>query len=38
MKKPYKPPKITVYGDLTQMTQTMAMGGMFDNMMKTMRT
>ena len=38
LKKPYQPPKLIVYGDLTQLTMTMAMGGQFDNMMLTMRT
>ena len=38
MKKPYKPPKLTTYGDLSQLTKTKNMGGNFDNMMKTMRT
>jgi hypothetical protein len=29
-KKPYKSPKLSVYGDLTEMTQTMFAGGMAD--------
>jgi len=39
MKKPYRPPKLSTYGDLTQMTQTRAMmGGNFDNKKLTKRT
>ena len=37
-KKPYRPPKLTVYGDLTQLTMGMIMGGMFDNKAMTRRT
>jgi len=29
-KKPYRPPKLVVYGDLTEMTQAMFAGGMTD--------
>jgi hypothetical protein len=39
LKKPYRVPKLIVYGDLTQLTMTVAMmGGQFDNMMLTKRT
>lgn len=38
VKKPYHAPKLIVYGDLTQLTMTMAMGGNFDNTKHTMRT
>ncbi len=39
VKKPYQAPKLTVYGDLTQLTMTMAgMMGQFDNVKHTMRT
>ncbi len=39
VKKPYQPPKLIVYGDLTQLTMTVAMmGGQFDNMKLTKRT
>jgi len=39
LKTPYHPPKLIVYGDLTQLTMTaMMMGGQFDNMMLTKRT
>jgi hypothetical protein len=39
MKKPYRPPKLSAYGNLAQMTQMRAMmGGQFDNMMLTKRT
>jgi hypothetical protein len=39
VRKPYQAPKLTVYGDLTQLTMTVAMmGGNFDNMMLTKRT
>lgn len=39
LKKPYRPPKLTIYGDLTQMTLFMARGkGMFDNKAMTKRT
>jgi hypothetical protein len=39
VKKPYQAPKLTVYGDLTQLTLTMVhMGAMFDNRKLTMRT
>lgn len=38
VKKPYQPPKLIVYGDLTQLTMTKATGGRFDNKMATMRT
>jgi hypothetical protein len=39
VKKPYHPPKLTAYGDLTQMTQgSMAGMGMFDNKMAIKRT
>lgn len=32
-KKPYQAPKLTVYGDLTQLTMAMAKGkGMLDNL------
>jgi hypothetical protein len=35
VKKPYKAPKLIVYGDLTQLTLTMAQGkGQFDGTMK----
>lgn len=38
-KKPYIPPKLTVYGDLTQITLTRAMkGGNFDNKKLVKRT
>jgi len=38
-KKPYHPPKLVAYGELTQLTMTVAMmGGQFDNMMLTKRT
>lgn len=38
-KKPYTPPKLNVYGDLTQLTLMRAMmGGNFDNMMLTKRS
>jgi hypothetical protein len=37
-KKPYHAPKLIVYGDLTQLTMMKARGGMFDNMMASMRT
>jgi len=38
-KKPYQAPKLIVYGDLTQLTMTVAMkGGQFDNMKLTKRT
>jgi len=38
-KKPYHPPKLIVYGDLTQLTMTAAMmGGQFDNVKHTKRT
>lgn len=38
-KKPYAPPKFTSYGDLTELTLTMAKGkGQFDNPKKTKRT
>ena len=37
-KKPYKPPKLTVYGDLTEMTQAKNAMGMLDGgMMMGMR-
>jgi len=29
-KKPYEPPKLIVYGDLTQMTQTLGIKGSRD--------
>jgi len=29
-KKPYQPPKLLVYGDLTQMTKSHAQGGRVD--------
>ncbi len=33
VKKPYQAPKLTVYGDLTQLTMTMAKGmGKLDNL------
>jgi hypothetical protein len=41
MKKPYRPPKLIVYGDLTEMTQSkeggmrMSDGGATAGMMKT---
>jgi hypothetical protein len=41
MKKPYLPPKLTVYGNLTELTNSssggmaMADGGMATGMMKT---
>ena len=41
MKKPYRPPKLAVYGDLTEMTKTTkggmatADGGMTGGSMKT---
>jgi hypothetical protein len=41
MKKPYRPPKLSVYGDLTQMTKSkeggmrQADGGIVVGMMKT---
>ncbi len=40
MKKPYRPPKLTVYGDLTEMTQSknamkMLDGGAIAGMMRT---
>ncbi len=39
VKKPYQAPKLTVYGDLTQLTMTRAvMMGQFDNRKHTMRT
>jgi hypothetical protein len=39
LKKPYRPPKLTIYGDLTQMTLFMALGkGMTDNKAMTKRT
>ena len=38
-KKSYTPPKLTTYGDLTEMTQFMrVMMGMFDNMAHTRKT
>ncbi len=39
VKKPYQPPKLIAYGDLTQLTLT-AMAGMGqpDNVKQTMRT
>ncbi|HYL64540.1 MAG TPA: hypothetical protein VE077_18145 [Candidatus Methylomirabilis sp.] len=39
LKKPYTPPKLTTYGDLTEMTQFMrVMMGMFDNKARTRKT
>ncbi|HKW57683.1 MAG TPA: hypothetical protein VJN42_10025 [Candidatus Acidoferrum sp.] len=39
LKKPYTPPKLTIYGDLTEMTKFMrVMTGMFDNMARTRKT
>ena len=39
VKKPYQPPQMTIYGDLTEMTKARPMGtGQFDNVKKTMRT
>jgi|GEM_PF-2445714 len=38
-KRPYYPPKLTVYGDLTELTMTkMTKTGQFDNVKKTRRT
>ena len=37
-KKPYRPPKLTVYGDLTQLTMGMIKGGMIDNKAMIRRT
>jgi len=38
-KKPYHPPKLIVYGDLTQLTMTLPSGmGQFDNTKHNMRT
>lgn len=38
-KRPYYPPKLTIYGDLTELTMTRPMGkGQFDNPKKTKRT
>ena len=38
-KKHYSPPKLTVYGDLTQLTMGMAKAkGMIDNMAMTRKT
>ena len=36
MKKPYQPPKLTVYGDLTQMTLGMLGGKKKDSAIKGM--
>jgi hypothetical protein len=38
MKKPYQPPKLTNYGDLTQMTLGMMVGQKTENFTKMMRT
>jgi len=39
LKASYHPPKLIVYGDLTQLTMARAMmGGQIDNMMLTKRT
>jgi hypothetical protein len=38
MKKPYQPPKLTNYGNLTQMTLGMTGGLMTENFTKMMRT
>ena len=39
VKKPYQPPKLIVYGDLTQLTMAAMMGtGNFDNIKHTRRT
>jgi hypothetical protein len=39
VKKPYHAPKLTVYGDLTQLTMTTPSGmGQFDNVKHNMRT
>ncbi len=39
VKKPYHPPKLIVYGDLTQLTMTTPSGmGQFDNVKHNMRT
>jgi hypothetical protein len=39
VKGPYHPPKLIIYGDLTQMTLARLMGmGMFDNAMLTRKT
>ena len=38
-KKPYHPPKLIVYGDLTQLTMAAMKGtGSFDNVKHTKRT
>jgi hypothetical protein len=38
-KKPYLPPKLTVYGDLTHLTMAKVVGSMMaDNMMLTRKT
>jgi len=38
-KKPYQPPKLTIYGDLTLLTlTTVQKGAQFDNVKHTMRT
>ncbi len=36
-KKPYQPPKLIVYGDLTQLTQSKLSGGAPDNGIKSSR-
>ena len=39
LRKPYIPPKLTIYGDLTAMTNFMrVMMGMFDNKARTRKT
>ncbi len=39
LKTPYHPPKLIVYGDLTQLTLTAQKGmGQFDNIKLNMRT
>jgi len=39
VKKPYRSPKLIVYGDLTQLTMTLPSGmGQFDNVKHNMRT
>jgi hypothetical protein len=38
-KKPYRPPKLTVYGDLTHLTMAKVIGSTrSDNMMMTRKT
>lgn len=37
-KKPYTTPKLTVYGDIRQITQTNPGGDLMDNNSKTART